>query len=53
MGSPRDFERLLTLIDRGGWSPVIDSVRPLADGVAAYERLESGRQMGKLVLDVT
>jgi zinc-binding alcohol dehydrogenase/oxidoreductase len=30
--------------------PAIDSVRPLAEAEAAYERLRSGEQMGKLVL---
>jgi NADPH:quinone reductase-like Zn-dependent oxidoreductase len=52
MGSPRDFEALLKLIEEGAWSPVIDSVRPLADGAAAYERLQSGEQLGKLVLEI-
>jgi NADPH:quinone reductase-like Zn-dependent oxidoreductase len=53
MGSARDFEALLKLIDEGGWSPVIDSVRPLAEAVSAYERMEAGAQLGKLVLDVS
>lgn len=52
MGSPRDFADLLGMVEAGGWRPVIDSVRPLAEGAAAYERLASGAQMGKLVLDV-
>jgi zinc-binding alcohol dehydrogenase/oxidoreductase len=52
MGSPRDFERLLDAIDRGTWTPVVDSVRPLTEGAAAYERLESGEQFGKLVLRI-
>jgi NADPH:quinone reductase-like Zn-dependent oxidoreductase len=52
MGSPRDFEQLLDAIDRGTWTPAIDSVRPLADGLAAYERLESAGQFGKLVLEL-
>jgi zinc-binding alcohol dehydrogenase/oxidoreductase len=50
MGSPRDFEGLLAAIDRGEWVPAIDSVRPLTEAEAAYERLRSGEQMGKLVL---
>jgi NADPH:quinone reductase-like Zn-dependent oxidoreductase len=52
MGSARDFGRLLDLIDSGSWSPVIDSVRPLRDGVTAYDRLASGEQTGKLVLEI-
>jgi NADPH:quinone reductase-like Zn-dependent oxidoreductase len=52
MGSPRDFAGLLEAIERGDWVPAIDGVRPLGDGVAAYERLEAGEQFGKLVLEV-
>ena len=52
MGSPRDFAALLEAIDRGAWTPAIDSVRPLADGLEAYDRLEAGDQFGKLVLDL-
>ncbi|MDQ3875852.1 MAG: zinc-binding dehydrogenase [Actinomycetota bacterium] len=50
MGSPRDFAELLASIGRGGWSPVIDSVYPLADAARAHERLESGEHFGKIVL---
>jgi zinc-binding alcohol dehydrogenase/oxidoreductase len=53
MGSPRDFEGLLRLIDAGTWTPAVDSVRPLANGLSAYERLEAGAQAGKLVLEVS
>jgi NADPH:quinone reductase-like Zn-dependent oxidoreductase len=53
MGSPRDFARLLRLIDEAGWKPVIDSLRPLADARSALERMESGAHFGKLVLACT
>ncbi len=53
MGSHQDFTELLAAIDRGSWSPVVDSVRPLAEGVAAFERLEARAQTGKLVLSIT
>jgi NADPH:quinone reductase-like Zn-dependent oxidoreductase len=52
MGSPRDFELLLKAIDTGSWSPVIDSVRPLAEAAAAHERMEAGAHFGKLVLAI-
>jgi NADPH:quinone reductase-like Zn-dependent oxidoreductase len=52
MGSPSEFAALLEAIDRGSWRPVIDSVRPLADGAAAFARLEAGEQFGKLVLEL-
>jgi NADPH:quinone reductase-like Zn-dependent oxidoreductase len=52
MGSARDFAALLRTIDEGGWAPVIDSVRPLAEAAAAHERIESGAHFGKLVLSI-
>jgi NADPH:quinone reductase-like Zn-dependent oxidoreductase len=50
MGSPRDFEGLLRMVDEGDWSPVIDSVRPLAEAEAAHDRMVGGDHFGKLVL---
>ena len=52
MGSPRDFAALLTAIDRGGFAPALDSVRPLAEAAAAHARMEAGEHFGKLVLDI-
>ena len=52
MGSARDFERLLRMVDEGSWRPVIDSVRPLAEAEAAQERMRAGEQFGKLVLSI-
>ncbi len=51
MGSPRDFRGLLALLHSGATGPAVDSIRPLAEVSAAYERLESGQHFGKLVLD--
>jgi NADPH:quinone reductase-like Zn-dependent oxidoreductase len=50
MGSPRDFAGLLAAVAHQDWSPVIDSVRPLADAAGAHAREEAGEQFGKLVL---
>jgi zinc-binding alcohol dehydrogenase/oxidoreductase len=52
MGSARDFAGLLRMVDAGGWRPVVDSVRPLAEAEAAHERLRSGEHFGKLVLSI-
>jgi NADPH:quinone reductase-like Zn-dependent oxidoreductase len=52
MGSPRDFAGLLAAIEHGGWSPVIDSVRPLDDAAGAHAREEAGEHFGKLVLSI-
>ncbi len=52
MGSPRDFAGLLAAVEHGSWTPVIDSVRPLADAADAHAREEAGDHFGKLVLDI-
>jgi zinc-binding alcohol dehydrogenase/oxidoreductase len=52
MGSAHDFAGLLRAIEDGRWTPVIDSVRPLAEAAAALERLKAAQQFGKLVLSI-
>lgn len=49
MGSPAELDRLARLCATTGTVPMIDSVRPLADGVAGIERLLAGAQFGKVV----
>jgi zinc-binding alcohol dehydrogenase/oxidoreductase len=50
LASPRDFVELMAEVERADWSPVIDSVRPLAEADAALRRMEAGEHFGKLVL---
>jgi NADPH:quinone reductase-like Zn-dependent oxidoreductase len=52
MGSPRDFAGMLAAVDAGGWAPVIDSVRPLAEVADAHRREEAGEHFGKLALSI-
>jgi NADPH:quinone reductase-like Zn-dependent oxidoreductase len=52
MGTRQDFEAVLDLVASGRAAPVIDSVLPLAEARAAHERLESGAQLGKIVLRI-
>lgn len=52
LGSPRDFEALLEMLEDASWRPVIDSVTPLAEAETALARMESGEHFGKLVLDI-
>lgn len=51
MGSPQDFAAMLELF-KGGLRPVVDCVFPLADAVAAAERLAAADQFGKIVLRI-
>ena len=47
-----DFESAFELVKSGSALPVIDSVFPLAEAQAAHERLESGAQLGKVLLRI-
>jgi len=52
MGMPSDFEAAYDLIRDGRARVHIDSVYPLAEAAKAHERLESGAQFGKVVLQI-
>jgi zinc-binding alcohol dehydrogenase/oxidoreductase len=49
--SPREFGRFLRTVQEGAWRPVVDSVRPLAEAEAGYERLAADH-FGKAVLSI-
>jgi len=51
MGSRAEFLEVVALLRGGRVRPVIDSVRPWREARAAWQRLEAGEQMGKLILD--
>ncbi|HWL37315.1 MAG TPA: zinc-binding dehydrogenase [Frankiaceae bacterium] len=50
MGTRAELVRLLRFLDATGVRPFVDSVRPLAEARAAFERLDAGESFGKLVL---
>ena len=50
MSNRTEFRQAMELVFSGTVEPVVDSVLPLADARAAHERLEAGRQFGKIVL---
>jgi len=52
LGSPRDFEALLRMLEDAIWRPVIDSVTPLAEAEKALARMETGQHFGKVVLSI-
>jgi NADPH:quinone reductase-like Zn-dependent oxidoreductase len=53
MGSPQDFRAMLELVVRERIEPIVDRVFPMADVVAAAERLDHGDQFGKIVLAIS
>jgi NADPH:quinone reductase-like Zn-dependent oxidoreductase len=50
-GSRTSFEQLVSFLERHELRPVIDARFPLDDFRAAYERLETGKPIGKVVID--
>ncbi|MBA3316586.1 MAG: zinc-binding dehydrogenase [Gemmatimonadales bacterium] len=53
MGNRREFAEIVRLAQEGKLWPVVDSVVPLADGAAAYQRMQQAEQTGKLVIEVS
>lgn len=51
MGTMSEFSEVVALLRRGVVRPVIDLVVQAAEGKRAFERLESGAQFGKVVID--
>lgn len=53
MGSPKDFEQMLSFIQTHQIQPVIDGVYPLAQAQQAMERMsQGGSKFGKMVLTI-
>jgi NADPH:quinone reductase-like Zn-dependent oxidoreductase len=52
MGSRRDWRQMVAAVEMHQLKPVIDTVLPLADGRAAYKRMEHAEQFAKIVLSV-
>jgi NADPH:quinone reductase-like Zn-dependent oxidoreductase len=50
MSTHAEFEAVMTLVFAGKLEPVVDVVWPLDRAADAHERLEAGRQFGKIVL---
>ena len=52
MGTIKDFADVMDLVFVSKLKSVVDRIYPLQEARAAQERLESGEQMGKVVLDI-
>jgi NADPH:quinone reductase-like Zn-dependent oxidoreductase len=53
MGNDAEFDAVTNELRAGRLLPVVDSVYPLAEGRAAFERLQSAQQFGKVVVRVS
>ncbi len=52
MSTLREFRTVMDLIVAGKLRPVLDRSFPLQDAAAAQERLQEGKQLGKITLEV-
>jgi NADPH:quinone reductase-like Zn-dependent oxidoreductase len=52
MGNDAEFDAVVNELRAGRLHPPVDSVFPLSEGRAAFERLASGQQFGKVVVTV-
>jgi NADPH:quinone reductase-like Zn-dependent oxidoreductase len=52
MGNDAEYDAVVAELAAGRLTPPIDSVMPLTDGRAAFERLMSQEQFGKVVLEI-
>jgi NADPH:quinone reductase-like Zn-dependent oxidoreductase len=53
MGNDEEFDAVVAELRAGRLPAVVDSVFPLAEGRAAFERLASGKQFGKVAVRVS
>lgn len=52
MGTLQDYHTVMDLVFQGKLKAVIDKTFPLKEAAAAHDRLESGRQLGKITLSM-
>jgi NADPH:quinone reductase-like Zn-dependent oxidoreductase len=50
LGTRRQLRELLMFVAKKKIVPLIDSILPLGDAAKAHQKMEAGRQMGKIVL---
>jgi NADPH:quinone reductase-like Zn-dependent oxidoreductase len=53
MGSRSELERLARFVVDAGIEPLVDSVLPLAEARAGFQRMVDGRVTGKVVFAIS
>lgn len=51
MGSDQDFGAMVRFVDQYKIQPVVDSILPLSDFQNGFDRMDQGRQFGKIVFN--
>src|SRR2546422_5346141 len=52
MGNDAEYREIVRLLGAGELRPIVDRVFPFTEARAAFERLERGDQLGKIVVSV-
>jgi NADPH:quinone reductase-like Zn-dependent oxidoreductase len=52
MGTLSDFRKVMTMVFNGVFKPALDQNYPLEDAAQAQIRLEAGKQLGKITLEI-
>jgi len=52
MGNDAEYREIVRLLGSGELRPIVDRVFPLKEARAAFERLDHGEQLGKIVVEV-
>ena len=52
MGSPEEFRQVVDFVAQKGIRPRVDRVFPLEQTAQALSHLESGAQLGKVVIEI-
>lgn len=53
MGTPAEFAAMVAFYEKGGITPLVDRVFPLAKAAEAHLHMEAAGQMGKIVLEAS
>jgi D-arabinose 1-dehydrogenase-like Zn-dependent alcohol dehydrogenase len=53
MGTHNDFRSVMDLVFKGRLKSILDQTLPLRDAGAAQTRLERGKQIGKITLEIS
>ena len=51
MGDMDEFREVVGLLRSGALRPCIDGIHPVEEAQEAFQRLEEGKQTGKIVID--
>jgi NADPH:quinone reductase-like Zn-dependent oxidoreductase len=52
MGNAAEYQEIVRVLGTGALRPIVDSVYPLTEARAAFERMDAGAQMGKVVVEL-